>query len=337
MSADNPDLKTNTDRKLRILVITAMYPSAEKPFSGTFVKQSVQSLIEAGVDVEVMAFEGAGSLRNYIKAGGQLRQKLKTGAFDLVHAHYGLTGLPARMQFQVPVVITYHGSDLLGEVSTNGKYTTAGRLKVLLGQVLAFLVDGRTVVAPLLKKTLWHQDAAIIPMGVDMETFKPHPKAEARSRLELHPERKIVLFLGNPNNGVKRFDIARAAVDILKKREPNVELLPVFSAPHEDIPYYLSAADTLVLTSNHEASPCVIKEALACNLPIVSVDVGDVALRIAGVAGCYLCLQNPADVAEKLALALAFGGRTRGREKVASISLSETARATIKVFRKAIG
>jgi glycosyltransferase involved in cell wall biosynthesis len=322
---------------MRVLVLTAMYPSVEKPTQGTFVKQSVDSLIEAGIDVEVMAFCGSGSLLKYFKVGLDLRKKLRNDSFDVVHAHYGLAGIPARMQTQCPVVITYHGSDLLGEVGPDGKYTLQGRFKVFLGQIMGLMVNQRTVVAPILKETIWHKQAEIIPMGVDMETFYPHPKAEARNILNLDPTRKIVLFLANPSTGVKRYDVAKAAVDILQADDDSIQLLPVFQATHEEVPLYLSAADTLVLTSSHEASPCVIKEALACNLPIVSVDVGDVAYRIADTDGCYLCERTPTDVANKLRLALEFEGRTNGRNKVEEISLPRTAAATIAVFRKAMG
>ncbi|MBK7048530.1 MAG: glycosyltransferase [bacterium] len=117
----------------------------------------------------------------------------------------------------------------------------------------------------------------------------------------------------------------------------DVEILPVFKVPHDQIPLYMGAADVLALTSDHEASPCVIKEALASNLPIVSVRVGDVEERIAGVNGCFLCSQTPSDVADKLQLALAHSGPTNGREAVKTISLKETARRTISVLEAATG
>jgi len=322
---------------VRVLVLTAMYPSAERPAAGTFVKQQVESLLAAGIDVEVQAFDGAGSLKNYVRAGLEVRRRLRHEHFDLVHAHYGLTGLPACMQTKAPVVITYHGSDLLGEVDSAGNYTFRGRLKVLLGQILGRRVKERIVVASVLQRRLWGRSATVIPMGVDLEAFTPIPRAEARRRLDLPPDRRTVLFVANPANGVKRFDVAEAAVARLAEAGHLVDLLPVFKARHDEIPVYMSACDVLVLTSNHEASPCVVKEALACNLPIVSVDVGDVAERIDGVQGCYLCRRSPEDVAAKLAIALSFAGRTDGRQKVQEISLANTARSTIEVFSRALG
>ncbi len=320
---------------MRVLVLTAMYPTPEKPAAGTFVQEQVESLRKAGVEVDVMAFEGAHSFRNYLRAGIALRRRLETERYDLIHAHYGLVGLPARMQFKCPIVLTYHGSDILGEVGPDGRYTFAGKLKVLLCKTLGFMVAQRIIVAELLRTRLW--SATLVPMGVDMELFRPRPRQETRTTLGLDPERKYVLFVANPGNRRKQYDVAKAAVDIIAAGDANVELLTVYNVPHDQVPLYMNAGDVLVLTSDHEASPCVIKEAMASNLPIVSVDCGDVVERMAGVDGCYLCKRTPEDVAEKLKLALAFGKPTRGREKVEEVSMENTARLTISVFEAAMG
>jgi teichuronic acid biosynthesis glycosyltransferase TuaC len=319
---------------LRVLVLTAMYPTPERPAFGTFVQEQVESLRNAGIDVEVQAFAGGHSLRNYLRTGVALRARLKVDRFDVVHAHYGLAGLPARMQFQCPVVVTYHGSDILGEVGPDGNYTFAGRLKVLLSKALGFAVDERIIVAELLRTRLW--SATLIPMGVDIDLFRPRPRHEARQTLGLDPERKYVVFVANPGNRRKRYDIAKAAVDIVAADDPGVELLPVYKATHDQVPLYMNASNVLILTSDHEASPCVIKEALASNLPIVSVPCGDVKARIEGVAGCFLCERTPESVATGLRAALAFDRPTGGREKVQSISLEHTARLTIQVFENAM-
>jgi len=321
---------------VRVLILTAMYPSAKKPAFGAFVKQQVESLAAAGIDVEVLAFEGARSAKNYLKAGRVLRRRLRREHFDLVHAHYGLTGLPAAMQRRVPFVLTYHGSDLFGEIGPTGRYTFKGRLKVLLGQIMGHFAAGRIIVAEVLRPRLLGLDAEVIPMGVDVSLFRPKPRAEARAALGLDPERRIVLFVANPANLVKRYDVAQAAVKLLADEVPNLELLPISGLDQAQVPLYMNAADVLVLTSMHEASPCVIKEALACELPIVSVDVGDVRERIAGVAGCYICERNPEDVSAKLREAIAFGGRTNGREKLHAINLEATARRVIAVYKRVL-
>jgi glycosyltransferase involved in cell wall biosynthesis len=312
-----------------------MYPTPEKPAAGTFVQEQVVSLIKAGVDVEVLAFDGARSVMNYLRTGFTLRKRLKTESYDLVHAHYGLVGLPARMQCRCPIVLTYHGSDILGEVGPDGRYTFGGKLKVVLSKALGFLVSERIIVAEVLRSRLWN--ATLIPMGVDLDLFRPRPRLEARRTLGLDPERRYALFVANPDNRCKRYDIAKAAAEIVATDDPRAELLPVYKVPHDRVPLYMNAADVLVLTSDHEASPCVIKEALASNLPIVSVDVGDVAERISGVDGCYLCERTAEDVAAKLKTALAFARPSTGRDKVQALSMESTARQTIAVFEAALG
>lgn len=317
---------------MRVLVLTAMYPSQKNPTSGTFVQEQVESLRREGADVEVMAFEGARSFRNYLRAGTALRRHLRTNDYDVIHAHYGLVGLPARMQTKCPIVLTYHGSDILGEVGPRG-YTAAGRLKVVLCKLLGLLVDERIVVASALRNRMW--PSTVIPMGVDMDMFQPADRLESRRQLGLREDRRYVLFVASPSNACKRYDIATAAIASLGDTEPPVELLPVHGVSHDLVPAYMNAGDALILTSDHEASPCVIKEALACNLPIVAVDVGDVRERLAGVDGCHIADRNAEALAEKLTLALAAGRSTVGREKVREVSLEVTARNTMEVLARA--
>jgi teichuronic acid biosynthesis glycosyltransferase TuaC len=321
---------------VRVLVLTAMYPTSDKPGFGVFVKEQVDSLRETGIDVDVLAFEGTGGVRSYLKAASGLRHVLRKKQYDLVHAHYGLTGLVAKMQVRCPVVVTFHGSDLLGGVGPNNKYTYLGAVVVQLSRLVALIVAERIVVADTLRSKLWFRSAATIPMGVDISLFKPMPSHEARQQLSLANDRQWVAFVAHPDNYTKRFDIAQAAVRLLQEKQLNVELLPVYNVPHHQMPLYMNACDALVLTSMHEASPCVIKEALACNLPIVSVDVGDVAERITGVVGCYLCDRTPEAVAAKLCKVLQDGRRTNGRERIQALGLQNVAQKVIAVYEKAL-
>ena len=319
---------------MRVLIVTAMYPTKERPAWGTFVKEQVHSLREAGIDVDVLAFDGGGTVKNYLKAGMTLRHTLRKNSYDLVHAHYGLTGIPARMQARCPVVVTFHGSDLLGEVGFQRQYTIQGKLKTLISKCIAISVKQCIVVADLLKPAIWFKSAVTIPMGVNLSLFKPSSPQEAREQLGLSHNKQRVLFAAHPKNYTKRFDIAQAAISLLQEAKLDVELLPLCNVPHHQVPLYMNACEVLVLTSMHEASPCVIKEAMACNLPVVSVDVGDVAERIKGVEGCYLCERTPQDVAAKLHNALQNGRRTTGREKVHDLSLEKTAQKVIAVYEQ---
>jgi teichuronic acid biosynthesis glycosyltransferase TuaC len=319
---------------MRVLIITAMYPTQERPACGTFVKEQVESLRDAGVEIDVCAFEGSGSVRMYLKVGFTLRHILSTKSYDLVHAHYGLTGAASLMQAGCPVVITFHGSDLLGGVGSNYQYSRVGKITTIISRIAAFKATQRIVVADILKKKLWPLSGITIPMGVDLSLFKPMPLSEARERLGFYHNKRLVLFAAHPNNYTKRFDIAQKAVRLLQKDEFDIELLPLYNVPHDQVPLYINACNALVLTSMHEASPCIIKEAMACNLPVVSVDVGDVAERIEGVDGCFLCERVPSDVSDKLRRALQIGRCSDGRRKIAELSLQNIATRVMAVYSK---
>jgi glycosyltransferase involved in cell wall biosynthesis len=322
---------------LRILVVTAMYPSKERPAYGTFVKEQVESLRSAGIEVDVLCINGNDGMKGYLVAVQEMRNLMKATPYDLVHAHYGLSGATARMQVHSPLVVTFHGSDLLGGVGSQFQYTFEGRVKVLISKFVGLVAAKCIVVADLLKSKLRSQSVVTIPMGVDLSLFRPINPREAREKLGLTQDRQRVLFAANPSNRLKRFDIAEAAVGLLREIKPNIELLPIYDVAHEKVPLYMNACDVLVLTSMHEASPCVIKEALACNLRIVSVDVGDVARRINGVSGCYLCERTPEDVATKLHQALDGCSSTNGRDKIQHLSLQNIAQEVIAVYEDLIG
>jgi teichuronic acid biosynthesis glycosyltransferase TuaC len=320
---------------MRVLVVTTMYPTPDLPAFGTFIKEQVDSLIDAGVDVEVLHF----TLRRRLGAKGYLvqvrefHQALHAKQYDVIHAHYGLTGMVARVQAHYPLVVTFHGSDLIGRVDAQYRYTLVGNTTSLVSRVVALLATKSIVVSKELRSRIWNKSkVAVIPMGVNLSLFRPVPKQTALAQLNLSQDKKRVLFVAHPKNPIKRFDIAEAAVGLLQESGLKVELVPVFRTPHDQIPLYMNACDTLVLPSMHEGSPTVIKEALACNLPIVSVDVGDVSERIEGVNGCYLCERTPEDVADKLGQALETGQRTNGWDKIQDLSLPCIAQRVIEVY-----
>jgi glycosyltransferase involved in cell wall biosynthesis len=174
--------------------------------------------------------------------------------------------------------------------------------------------------------------SAVIPCGVDLEQFKPMPKEEARKKLNLPQDKKLVLYAGEYFRPIKRFDIVWESMEVLRDRNPDVELVLVAKKPLNEVPIYMNACDVLVLVSDGEGSPQVIKEAMACNLPIVSVPAGDVPQVIGGTEGCYLCSQDPKEVADKLELALQRGKKTDGRERIKHLELGAISRRIITLY-----
>ena len=307
---------------MRVLVVTNMYPTAEMPFFGTFVKEQVESLREEGVEVDVFFVNGKKNTLNYLWAFPRLWIRLLTKRYDLIHAHYVFSGIIARAQFLYPVVLTHHGSQVF-----------QGWQAPLCRLVTGFM--SRTLVmSNEMKKRGRLDKSLVIPCGINFELFKPLDQRQARKELNLPADKKLVLFAGDYDRPVKRWDIVQASVSILKEKDHNTELVLVSKKPLDMVPKYMNACDVLVLTSDGEGSPMVIKEAMACNLPIVSVSVGDVPEVIDGTDGCYLCTQEPQDVADTLEIALERSKRTNGREKIANMEIGAISRRIITVYKQ---
>jgi glycosyltransferase involved in cell wall biosynthesis len=290
--------------EMKVLVLTNMYPT-EKPSFGTFVKEQVESLREQGADVDVLFVNGVKSKLNYLWGFPRLWARILTRRYDLIHAHYVFSGVIARAQILCPVVLTHHGSQVFQTYQRH------------LCRWITPMVDRAIVVSPEMKERGGLSNVEVIPCGINFDLFKPVPREQARAELGLPQDKKLVLFAGEYFRPIKRFDIVQEAVTMLQERDPDVELVLVAKKPLYEVPKYMSACDVLVLVSDGEGSPQVVKESMACNLPIVSVPAGDVPEVIGGTDGCYLCSQDPRDVADKLEMALARGGRTDGREKIA--------------------
>jgi teichuronic acid biosynthesis glycosyltransferase TuaC len=309
---------------MRVLVVTHMYPSREHPESGIFVQQQVVSLQREGVDVDVLHVDVKKSRLLYAWSFVPLQKRALTRRYDLVHAHYVFAGVVARSQFRFPVVLTHHGDEAF--------YTWQAHLCRLTSR----LVDRTIVVTEPMKKSIGMESSVVIPCGVDFEMFKPMDKQWARSQLALPPDKRLVLFVGNYPERRKRFDIVQDAVAQLKARGMDLDLVVAYKQKYETVPLYMNACDALVLPSDREGSPQVVKEAMACNLPVVSVDVGDVPDVLAGVKGCYVSPRDAASVAERLALILEGCERTDGREKTKRFELSSIAKRVIEVYEDVV-
>lgn len=310
---------------MKVLVVTNMYPSEEQPAFGTFVKDQVEALRGKGVDVDLLFIDGSKGRLRYVGGAFRTWGRLLRRRYDVVHAHYVLSGIVARLQPVAPVVVTYHGSELgVGSDHWLSKLTRA----------VHPLFDRVVVVSPKMQEALGDPEVRVVPCGIDLDDFEPIPVAQARRQLGLPAHSPLVLWPGDPNRPEKRFRMLEQAVELVKPAMPDVELVLVSGKPHDVIPAYMSACDVLGLTSAYEGSPMVIKEAMACNLPIVSVDVGDVAKVIDGTDHCYLAEPTPEAVAEKLRLVLSNRQRTNGRSKVGYLSSAAIAEQLIGIYEE---
>ena len=272
------------------------------------VKNQGESLIKKGVDVDFFVIKGSG-ISGYLKAIPRIRKKIKEGSYDIVHAHYSFSAFAASLAGSFPLVVSLMGSDAY--MSTFWRWCA---------NIFYYLRWNATIVkTPQMKEMLNMPKLYVIPNGVNMERYTLMEKTEAREKIKYFSEKKLIVFIADPARPEKNYALAQQVVDALNT--PEIELMPVSGVSNEQIPYYLNAADALLLTSKWEGSVNVIKEALACNLPIVSTDVGDVKLNISGVDGCYVCKQDVNDLTEKLNLALSFGQRTNGRQRIIELGL----------------
>jgi glycosyltransferase involved in cell wall biosynthesis len=187
------------------------------------------------------------------------------------------------------------------------------------------------VKSPAMKAKVRSDRTEVIPNGVDMDVFRPQDRKEALRKTGFMAK-KNVIFVGNPRRCEKNFALAREAVDLLQDK--SVELHALHGHPHDLLPAYMNAADVLLLTSLYEGSPNVIKEAMACNCPIVATAVGDIPWVTGETEGCFLVDPTPKDVALKVRRALDFNRRTDGRQRLRDLGLDrETiARKIIHVY-----
>lgn len=256
----------------------------------------------------VIGFGIIGYLKNVIS----LRKKIKIFVPDLIHAHYSYCGFLTSLCFsRVPIITSLMGSDLY-----KGKIHRLG-----VNFFYKIFWNICIVKSPDMKKRINIPSVSIIPNGVDLNTFYPLDKNDARKILNWDIECTIILFSSNPSRPEKYFKLASDALQLLS---PQYKLKWLSDVKHEDMIYQYNASDVILLTSLYEGSPNVIKEAMACNCPVVSTDVGDVRWLFGDEPGHFISSFEPLDVAEKIKLALTFSekyGRTKGRDRIINLGL----------------
>jgi glycosyltransferase involved in cell wall biosynthesis len=321
---------------MKVLMITSEWPTPNHPEWVPFLVREVQQLRNQGLHLDIFPFQGNMRPANYVAAWHALQQRVVDHAYDLIHAQFGQSALLAVVPKRLPLVVTFRGSDLNGIIGAQGRLTLAGRMLRYLSQLVSLRADEIILVARKLAAALPRKRYHVIPSGLDLSLFHPVSQQEARRQLNLCPDYHYVLFVASRRNPIKRYALAKAATSIIESERP-VELLVVEGEPPNRVPLYMNAADVLVLTSTREGSPNVVKEALACNLPVVSVDVGDVRERLQGVGGCRVTEDDRAEtIAAALREVLRRGQRVNGRETVRHLSLEMTAQRIIDVYRQAL-
>jgi len=317
---------------MRILAVTNMYPTLDDPTLGVFVEQQIKGLRQIGLDVEVCLVERASrGVSSYVGLQRRLQSRICAIEPDIIHVMYGgvIARAATRVSTQTPVVVSFCGSDLLGSSSSALIPKLMAEYGVWASHRAAIQADGIIVKSANLLNALPanvnRSKVKVIPNGVDLERFRPVEQGQCRSYLKWRPDRFHVLFSSSAGNPCKRPELAVAAVTALRGLGVPTELHFLTGILPEEVPLWLNASDALILTSLTEGSPNVVKEALACNLPVVSVPVGDVSEQIEGIAGCYLSTPDPSDLADKLHCVYTSRSRVVSRARIQDLSLQGVA------------
>jgi glycosyltransferase involved in cell wall biosynthesis len=297
---------------MRVLMVTIALPTQAAPGTTAFIVRQIESIAALGVDVTTVEIKGFRVLK-YVQTWPRVRQLARS--VDIVHAHFGYPAWIALPESRRrPVVVSFLGDDLLGTPDASGRIHPLSRVVVAIDRVVARVVDAVIVQSTEMARIVEPVRAHVIPNGIDLDAFRPLERAAARHELSWSEDARYVLFGGNPGNPRKNFPLARDAVaHASAKLGAPVELVSLVGVPPDRVPLHMNGADVLLLTSFVEGSPNVVKEALACNVAVVSVPVGDVRDVIGDVAGCELCPRDPAALGEALVRRLSNPTRVDGR------------------------
>ncbi|WP_278579116.1 glycosyltransferase [Bacteroides intestinalis] len=291
----------------------------------SFVIEQGSSIAYEGAEVEYFGVIGKG-WTGYLSCRKKLIKKIEECKPDLIHAHYGLCGLLANLQRKVPVVTTFHGSD----IQSSTMIRCLSRLAMYLSKYNIFVLKSMPDRVGYKKKNY-----SVVPCGVNLSVFKPMDMVEARKRLNWNTKDIYVLFAGRFDNPVKNPLWAKKCIALAG----NCKLIELKGYKRIEVNLLMNACNLLLVTSISEASPQVVKEAMACNHPIVSTDVGDVRSVFGETKGCYITSRNEVDCVEQIRKAIRFSmkySQTDGRGRVIDLGLDihEIAQKIISLYKQ---
>jgi len=261
------------------------------------VKSQIESLNEH-VDVELLVLPGLRGIWPYIGAISTLKKELKKD-YDIIHVHFGHVSTLVKLVYRgtKPIITSYFGSDLYGNVSNSALTNIKGSFIKRLNKYFAH-IDAHSIVKTDRLGALIARNGtpvSTIPNGVDIVKFNIQDKEKCRNELGLTLDKRIILFPADPSNKVKNFSLLQSALSAIDSSLYELVSFDGGDFPHDKVPMYLNAADLVVCTSIHEGSPNVIKEAMACNCTIYSTDVGDVEQLLEDVRRSKILSYNVAD------------------------------------------
>jgi len=276
------------------------------------IKNQGESLIKWGAKVTFFTIKGKGVI-GYLKNILPLKRLLLKNEYDIVHAHYSMSAFVATFAGAKPLVVSLMGSDVKSD-----KY-----FKSFIRLFSKFYWDKTIVKSYDMKLSLGIKNVKIIPNGVDLKVFKSLNQIDCKRRLGWDLKKKQILFAANPNRYEKNYPLAKKAIDGLQNS--NFELKVLKEVSSDQMIFYFNASDVVILTSYREGSPNVIKEAMACNRPIVATNVGDIKWLFGRAKGYFISSSEIKDLGDKIYSALNFSGRCNeitGRKRIKKLKLN---------------
>ncbi len=302
---------------IRVLIVCSANSGKIMPF----ITEQGDELIRQGVIVEYFPIVGKG-LKGYLKNLSAFKQKINSEKFDIIHAHFGLSGALAVLQSKLPVIITFHNGETL---------TFKGNL---ISSVASLFSAYNIYVAKHIYELVFFKrrnNFSVIPCGINLNEIKIIPPEEAKKCMLLSDSKINVLFGGSFSNLRKNYALAKQSIDLLGLN--NINLIELKGFSREQVTNLLCGCDFLFLPTKSEGSPQIIKEALACNCPIVATNVADIKELTSGVDGCFITDFNPENVADNLRKAIEFKGRTNGRLSVEKYSNEIIVKQIIEIYK----
>lgn len=307
---------TKNNQQLKVLAVFSgnSHKAGTNSFISPFIAEQLESLEKLGVIIEKFPIRKKG-IKGYVSSLKELKQAIRKTKPDLIHAHYGLSGLVANMQRKVPVVTSFHGSDIYDF-----------RIRPF-SRICHFLSSESIFVSHKLKQKFSVKSGEVIPCGVDLDIFKPLASLQKNN---------LVVFNGERSNAVKNYPLANAAIKLYNegKHDPQLKLIELKKLSRIEVVQLLNEAQLLLITSLYEGSSQVLKEAMACNCPVVATDVGSVGNLItkksrAGRITSY----KPEEITQDIH-AVIQGNYNKGREELieAGLSLEQVAKSILNLY-----
>lgn len=307
---------------MKILIVASCNSGHLSPF----VIEQTDSLMKQGCEVDFFGIVGKGAI-GYLSNFKKLQSKIRDFNPDIIHGHYGLSGLLAVLQFHTPVVITFHNGETLSKAANFFSSVGAMRAKHVV------------YVAEHIRQKCYYKSKnySILPCGINLDDCTIIPKEEARKKLNLEDDKKYILFGGAFDNLRKNYPLLHDAISLLPYKD-DIVCLEMKGLSRAECVLRMCACDLFALPTKSEGSPQALKEAMACNCPIVATDVADIKHLLGDMEGHYICSFDPKNVADQVNKAFAFGKRTNGCQRIIELGLTNdlVAQKLVAIYEKVL-